>query len=146
MADNAWSTSTCRPDVMWYGIPGAGCHYWSQRFGQYWVGGGLYQTYAAAGFECGNLGPPVKAYQWLSEFGAFGMWFENGAIYFSGGRWRVALGSFGQTANRLVSVTELPPAKAEMPPDPPGDVADQQPPVVATWVEKRLATDERFTP
>ncbi len=112
-------------------MPGQGTHYWTQRFGQYWVGGGLYQTYAAERFECGRLGPPVKAYQWLSEFGAFGMWFQGGAIYFLGGRWRVAPGDFGQTAGRLADDIAQAPADAEMPPDPPDDVPDRPLPVVA---------------
>lgn len=110
-------------------MPGQGCHYWTQRFGQYWVGGGVYQTYAAAGWECYALGPPVKAYQWLSEFGAYGQWFEGGAIYYYAGAWRMALGNYGQTANRLVSPPG-PPADAEVPPDAPEDVAAPDPPVV----------------
>ena len=121
MADNEWSQSTCRSDVWWYGVPGSGTHYWTQRFGQYWVGGGIYQTYAAVVWECGGLGAPVKAYQWLSEFGAYGMWFEGGAIYYSGGRWKIGWGDFGQTANRFMP-DPGPPADAEVPPDAPEDV------------------------
>lgn len=119
MADNAWSTSTCRGDVMWWGVPGQGTYYWTARFGTYWVGGGVYQRYAAAGFECGALGPPVKPYQWLSEFGAYGQWFSGGAIYYSAGAWRVALGNYGQTAGRLAQMDEPSPEWAETPPDAP---------------------------
>jgi hypothetical protein len=136
VADGSWSQSTCRADVWWWGVPGQGTHYWTQRFGQYWVGGGVYQRYAAAGYECGNLGPPVKVYQWLSEFGAYGQWFAGGAIYFSGGQWRIAFGDYGQTAGRLAdieaNVVALPPAGAEMPPDPPDDAPDQHPPADGT--------------
>lgn len=129
MADNAWSQSTCRGDVWWYGVPGQGTHYWTARFGQYWVGGGVYQRYAAAGYECGNLGPPVKAYQWLSEFGAYGQWFEGGAIYYSGGQWRIALGDYGQTAGRLAEETEpVIPDDAEVPPDAPTGAPAPKPP------------------
>ncbi len=92
MGDNAWSWSTCNPAVQWYGVPGAGSYYWTQRYGQYWVGGGVYQRYASAGFECGGLGAPVKEYQWLSEFAAYGMWFQFGAIYYQGGSWKIAFG------------------------------------------------------
>lgn len=81
-------------------MPGEGCHYWTARYGQYWVGGGVYQKYREWNWECGNLGPPVKPYDWLSEFGAYGQWFEGGAIYYSNGAWRVALGDYGQTAGR----------------------------------------------
>lgn len=92
----------------------------------------MYQRYASYGppsWECGALGPPVKVYQWLSEFGAYGQWFEGGAIYYSGGRWRIALGQYGQIAGRMASDPESP-REAEVPPDPPDDVADQAPPVV----------------
>lgn len=123
MADNAWSQSGCRTDVWWYGVPGQGSYYWTARFGQYWVGGGVYQRFAAARYECGGLGAPVKEYQWLSEFGAYGMWFEFGAIYYSGGAWRVAYGNYGQTAGRLVEEPDpVIPADAEVPPDAPTDV------------------------
>lgn len=107
-------------------MPGSGTHYWTQRFGQYWVGGGVYQAYAGTGWECGGLGPPVKAYQWLSEFGAYGQWFEGGAIYYSGGRWKTAFGNYGQTAGRLTEDVTEGPADAERPSDAPGA---EQPPV-----------------
>lgn len=117
MADNAWSQSTCRADVWWYGVPGSGCWYWTQRFGQYWVSGGVHQTYANNGWECGWLGAPVKSYQWLSEFSAYGQWFEGGAIYYANGSWRVFQGDMGQTAGRDADVsTAEAPADAETPP------------------------------
>lgn len=119
MADYEWSTSGCRPDVQWYGIPGAGSYQHTDRFGTYWIGGGIYQKFAEAGYECGGLGPPVKEYQWLSEFGAWGMWFEGGAIYYSGGAWRIVFGNYGQTHGRLAEETAAAPADAEYPPDPP---------------------------
>ncbi len=131
MADNAWSQSTCRSDVFWYGVPGAGSYLWTARFGQYWVGGGLYQKYAALGYECGGLVAPVKEYQWLSEFSAYGMWFQGGAIYYSGGAWRVAWGDYGQTAGRLAeddAEVVAAPADAEVPPGAPVAPADPPPP------------------
>lgn len=128
MGDYTWTWSTCRPDVQWYGVPGQGSHLWTARFGQYWVGGGVYQRFAAAGYECGGLGPPVKAYQWLSEFGAYGQWFEGGAIYYSGGQWRVAYGNFGQTAGRLAEDATEVPADAEIPPDMPSAPDPPAPP------------------
>lgn len=104
MADGAWSVSACDPSVQWYGVPGAGCHYWTARFGQYWVSGGVYQRYASVGFECGGLGPPVKPYGWISEMnygrGCWGQWFFNGAIGFHDGQWHVMWGQYGQTAGR----------------------------------------------
>lgn len=115
MADNAWSASSCKPSVWWYGVPGQGCWYWTSRFGQYWVGGGVYQKYAVEFWECGRLGEPVKEYQWLSEFGANGQWFLGGAIYFKNGSWQVAPGNYGQTAGRLAHVEA--PSSAESPPE-----------------------------
>lgn len=115
MADGAWSTSGCRPDVMWYGFPGQGCYYWTQRFGIRWVGSD-WATYAAWAFECGVLGPPVKDFEFLSEFGAAGQWFQNGAIYFKNGAWKVATGDYGQTAGRLAADVGEWPKDAEMPP------------------------------
>ncbi len=126
MADNAWSWSTCKPDVQWYGVPGQGSYLWTARFGTYWVGGGLYQKFAAVGYECGSLGPPVKEYQWLSEFSAWGMWFLGGAIYFKNGAWQVVYGDFGQTAGRLAPEPEpMIPDDAEAPPDPPVEPANR---------------------
>lgn len=116
---------------MWYGIPGSGSHYWTARYGQYFVGGGIHQKYAQQNYECGPLGPPVKAYGWLSEFGAAGQWFVGGAIFYRDGAWRMVLGNYGQTAGRLTEVETQPPDDAEVPPDPPEAVAapDQEPPV-----------------
>lgn len=100
VADNSWSESTCKAGIWWYGVPGQGCYYWTQRYGQYWVGGGVYQSYAAAGYECRQLGEPVKNYQWLSEFSAYGQWFLGGAIYYAGGTWHTVYGDWGQVAGR----------------------------------------------
>jgi hypothetical protein len=114
VADGSWSQSGCRGDVWWYGFPGQGCYYWTARFGTYWVGSPL-STYAAWQWECGQLGAPVKEYQFLSEFQAAGQWFEGGAIYFKGGSWKVATGNFGQTAGRFADDAEWP-EDVEMPP------------------------------
>jgi hypothetical protein len=119
VADNEWSQSGCRPEVWWYGIPGAGSYLWTQRFGTYWVGGGVYQKYASVGYECGGLIAPVKEYQWLGEFSAYGMWFQGGAIYYSGGQWRIAWGDYGQTAGRLTETNPQAPDDAETPHDAP---------------------------
>ncbi len=134
MADGSWSQSTCRGDVWWWGVPGQGTHYWTARYGQYWVGGGVYQKYASVGYECGGLGAPVKPYQWLSEFGANGMWFQGGAIYYSGGQWRVAWGDYGQTAGRLAESNPQPPDDAEVPPDAPIDPTSEQPALASEMV------------
>ena len=115
MADNSWSQSGCRSDVWWYGVPGQGSYLHTARFGTYWVGAGIYQRYAALGYECGWLGAPVKAYQWLSEFSAYGQWFEGGAIAYVSGGWRAYPGDWGQTAGRLAE--PVPPADAAKPPD-----------------------------
>lgn len=129
MSDYGWSWSTCRPDAQWYGIPSSGSYLNTARFGTYWVGGGIYQKFAQAGYECGGLGVPVKEYQWLSEFGAWGQWFEGGAIYFQGGAWRVAFGNWGQSAGRLAEDPEpVVPEDAEEPPDPPLTPEDSPPP------------------
>ncbi len=114
MADNAWSQSVCRADTQWYGVPGQGTYYYTPRFGVHWVGGGVYQTYKSWGFECRDLGPPVKDYEWISEFGGYGQWFIGGVIVYTGGAWRVYIGDWGQTANRLGDAE--PPAGAESPP------------------------------
>lgn len=117
MGDNFWSESTCKGGVWWYGIPGQGCWYWTERYGQHFVGGGVYQKYAQAGWECGALGEPVKGYQWLSEFAADGQWFLGGAIYFKNGAWRIVFGDYGQTAGRLAEVKVEAPTSAEHPPE-----------------------------
>lgn len=126
MADNAWGPSGCqpnRPDVWYYGVPGQGCWYWTARFGQHWVGSPL-GTYGRWNWECGALGPPVKDFEFLSEFGAAGQWFQSGAIYFKNGAWKVAIGDYGQTAGRLVDVGEFP-SDAEMPPGHEAEPADR---------------------
>lgn len=116
MGDNTWTWSTCNPLVQWYGIPGSGTWYWTARFGQHWVGGGVYQTYASRQWECGQLGPPVKDYGFISEFGGgFGQWFEGGCIIFRLGAWTVYIGNYGQTAGRLME--EARPEFVETPPD-----------------------------
>lgn len=102
MADGSWSASGCRPDVWWYGYPGQGSYYWTQRWGQYWVSGGVHVKYGQVAYECGMLGAPVKAYGWISEFSTNGQWFEGGCIVWQDRDWKVKVGSFGQTAGRLV--------------------------------------------
>jgi hypothetical protein len=111
-----WSQSTCRSDTLWYGVPGQGTWYYTARWGQYWVGGGVYQTYARQGFECSALGPPVKDYQYLSEFASYGQWFLGGAIWFNG-TWHVSLGDFGQTAGRLDGIELAAPDGTPRPPE-----------------------------
>lgn len=129
MADNAWSVSTCNPTVQWYGVPGAGTHYYTARYGQYWVGGGVYQKYRTIGAECGNYYVPVKPYGWVSEFNAYGQWFVGGAIVYIGGQWVTRDGDYGQTAGRLTEGLDIPdeglmppegerPAEVETPPGP----------------------------
>lgn len=105
MADGYWSTG-CRSDVEYYGYPGSGSYYRS-RFGTYWVGGGVFQKFASLGYECyvsPFLGAPVKAYGWIQEMnygqGCYGQWFENGAIGYHGGAWRIMYGNYGQTGGR----------------------------------------------
>jgi hypothetical protein len=128
LGDYYWSVSGCccptRPDVEWKGYPGSGSYYRTDRFGTYWVGGGVHSTYASHNYECGTdsvrIGPPVKEYQWLSEFGAYGQWFESGVIYYRNGAWRIEAGDWGQTAGRLAEGPEAePPDDAEVPPDAP---------------------------
>lgn len=112
----------------------------------------MYQRYAQPDmrWECGRLGPPVKVYQWLSEFAAWGQWFEGGAIFWRNG-WEVALGNYGQTAGRLTeSPLVVAPADAEVPPDmPPAPPSPPDPPEAEaepSWVERRKATDDRIEP
>lgn len=137
MADYEWSVSGCccptRPDVWWKGYPGSGSYYHTDRYGTYWVGGGVHTTYAWHNYECGTnavrLGAPVKEYQWLGEFGAYGQWFEFGAIFYKNGGWQVRIGNWGQTAGRDAELQEVePPEDAEQPPDPPEDVPAPPPP------------------
>jgi hypothetical protein len=65
------------------------------------VSGGVYQKFASMGYECGALGPPVKAYGWIQEMnygrGCYGQWFLGGAVGYHDGAWRVMLGNYGQT-------------------------------------------------
>lgn len=100
MADGAWSQSGCRPDVWWYGVPGSGCWYWTARFGQYWVSGGVHWKYSHMSYECGALGVAVKSYGYISEFNTEGQWFEGGCIVWNGSNWVAYLGDWGQTAGR----------------------------------------------
>ncbi len=90
--------------------------------------GTTWGPYAAQGFECGALGPPVKDFEFLTEFGAAGQWFEFGALYFKNGAWRTAIGNYGQTAGRLTADVGSWPEDAEMPtgwdwtpPEPPAE-------------------------
>lgn len=104
VGDGFWTQSGCKSDVWWYGVPGQGCWYWTQRFGQHFVGGGLYQKYASLNYECGLLGPPVKDAGWIQEMnygkGCNGQWFFNGAIGYHDGAWNVMFGDYGQLAGR----------------------------------------------
>lgn len=102
MADGAWSQSGCRSDVWWYGYPGQGSYYWTQRFGQYWVSGGVHAKYGQVLYECGMLGAPVKNYGWISEFSTNGQWFEGGCIIWQQGAWQIKVGNWGQTAGKLL--------------------------------------------
>lgn len=116
MANGSWSQGTCgRTDVWWYGFPGQGSYYWTARFGTYWVGP-TWGAFSAQGFECGALGAPVKDYEYLTEFGAPGQWFEHGALYYKNGAWHEALGDYGQTAGRITADPGDWPADAELPP------------------------------
>ncbi len=106
MAQGSWSTG-CRADVEYFGYPGLGAYYRS-RFGQHWVGGGVYQKFASVGFECyvnPFLGAPVKPFGWIAEMnygkGCQGQWFENGAIGYHDGAWRVMFGRYGQSALKV---------------------------------------------
>lgn len=122
MGNGFWSWSSCRPDCQWYGVPGSGCWYWTQRFGQYWVSGGVHVKYGQVAYECGMLGVPVKSYGWISEFSNNGQWFEGGCIVwqFQNGSWQwvVKVGNWGQTGGRTVDE----PARAGMSEDgPPAD-------------------------
>ena len=93
--------------------------YWTQRFGTHAFsrsGGSLsiFAAYQAQRYECGALGPPVKDYAWVGEFGAWGVWCEFGALVWRNGRWESVLGDWGQTAGRLAE--PVPAATAEQPP------------------------------
>lgn len=98
MADRAWSWSTCRAGVQWYGVPGQGCWY-NYNGKTIWVGGAVHQWYSWQGYECGNLGPPVKPYGPISEFGGGeGVWFQGGCIIYkyTTANWGTYYGNFGQ--------------------------------------------------
>lgn len=109
----------------WFGYPGWGAYYRTARYGTYGVSGGVYAKYASLGYECyvtPFLGAPVKDYGWIAEMnygkGCPGQWFENGAIGYHDGAWRVMYGNYGQTAGRLVAEPEpVIPDDAEMPPE-----------------------------
>lgn len=124
MGDRFWSNG-CRGDVEWFGYPGWGAYYRTVRFGTYGVSGGVYSKYASLGYECyvsPFLGAPVKDYGWVQEMnysrGCYGQWFENGAIGYHDGAWRVMYGNYGQTAGRLADEPEpVIPDDAELPPE-----------------------------
>ncbi len=103
MGDRFWSTG-CRPDVEYFGYPGWGAHYRS-RFGTFAVSGGVFQAFAAQGYECGPLEMPVKPYGWVAEMnygrGCPGQWFRGGAVGFHDGRWNIMYGRYGQSALRV---------------------------------------------
>ena len=137
MGNGFWSNG-CRSDVEYYGYPGLGAYYRS-RFGTWWVGGGVFQKFASVGYECHVnpfLGAPVKAYGWIAEAnygrGAYGQWFENGAVVYHDGAWRIMYGRYGQTGGLMsfasltfkVKARRKPQPDAEVPPDPPGDGPD----------------------
>lgn len=130
MGEGFWSYG-CRNDVEYKGYSGLGSYYRS-RYGTYWVGGGVYQKFASVGYECyvyPFLGAPVKDYGWVQEMnygrGCYGQWFENGAIGYHDGQWRIMYGNYGQTAGRLADEPEpVIPDDAEVPPDPPGKGPD----------------------
>lgn len=129
MGDGYWTQSTCRGDVWWWGVPGSGTWYWTARFGTQWVGGTVYQYYAAWGWECGQLGPPINPYGWVDQFGGgYGQWFENGCIVYAYGAWRVYVGQYGQLNGRLADEPEPAVAEpeAEQAPPPP-EVAGGKP-------------------
>lgn len=128
MGTGFWSFG-CRSDVEYYGVPGSGSWYRS-RFGTYSVTGGVYQTFAARGYECyvnPFLGTPVKAYGWIAEMnygrGCWGQWFENGAIGYHDGAWRIMYGNYGQTGGMALAAIghklkrRRPRQGAETPPD-----------------------------
>jgi hypothetical protein len=106
MADNAWSQSTCRGTVWWYGVPGQGCWFWTAKWGYVWVSGAVYQKYAQVGYECLSMGAPVKPEGWMTEFdnpllvgwGTNGQWFQGGAIHSSGPLYVASYGNWGQCA------------------------------------------------
>ena len=56
--DGYWSPSGCQPPppiaVQWWGVPGSGSWYSSER-GTFWVGGDFYHWFKADLWECGRL-------------------------------------------------------------------------------------------
>lgn len=132
MGEGFWSNG-CRSDVEYKGFSGIGSYYRS-RFGEWWVGGGVYQKYASVGYECyvePFLGAPVKAYGWIAEMnygrGCWGQWFENGAIGYHDGAWRVMYGRYGQTGGLTIAAVfhklrrSKPRPDAEVPPGLPSE-------------------------
>lgn len=105
MGERFWSGSSCRSDCQWYGISGQGCWYWTARYGQYWVSGGVHTKYSQVLYECGMLGVPVKSYGWVSEFANNGQWFEGGCIVWNGSEWVIHVGDWGQTAGRFADIS-----------------------------------------
>lgn len=111
MGERHWSFG-CRNDVDNYGYSGWGAYYRIWRNGvpgpAIGVSGGVYQMFAEGGrYECHVhpfLGAPVKDYGWIAEAnygrGAWGQWFENGAVVYHDGAWRVMYGRYGQSALR----------------------------------------------
>lgn len=134
VADYAWSRGTCQPqpdeEFWWYGLPGQGTWVWTARFGQYWVGGTIYQLWQAQGYECGGMGTAVKSassdfyLQWPG--GSDGQWFKGGAIVRINGTWQYRWGDYGQYAGRLVA-EEPEPATEDglMPPGDPPEITDE---------------------
>jgi hypothetical protein len=134
VADYAWSRGTCQPqppeEYWYYGIPGSGTWGWTARFGTYWIGGAIFQLWAGQGYECGGLGPPVKAassdfhLQWPGA--DEGQWFKGGAVVRIYGQWQIRLGDYGQYAGRLVE-EESPQAESEgvMPDGDPPELLDE---------------------
>lgn len=131
MGEGFWSFG-CRNDVEFKSYKGLGS-YLRSRFGEWWVGGGVYQKFAAIGYECRVqpfIGAPVKAYGWIAEMnygkGCWGQWFENGAIGYHDGAWRVMYGDFGQRGGMTLASLKHkmrrrnPRPNAEIPPDAPG--------------------------
>lgn len=123
----------CRSDVEVKSYTGLGS-YLRSRFGEHWVGGGVYQKFASVGYECyvnPFLGAPVKPYGWIQEMnygrGCYGQWFENGAIGYHDGAWRIMYGRYGQTGGMTLASLmhkvrrSKPRPNAEVPPDPPSD-------------------------
>lgn len=159
MGERSWSFG-CRSDVDNYSYSGWGSYLRIWRNGvpgpAIAVSGGVYGKFAEGGrYECYAqpfLGAPVKPYGWVAEAnygrGAWGQWFENGSVVYHDGAWSVMYGRYGQSSlRRSLGALRHPIRRltqssvgAEQPPDAP----TEEPPTVETWVEKRIATDERF--